>query len=210
MLCSVQPAWHLCPPCCGRGVASCPPASSGVSCSPRLPMLGSPVALGLHPPGPAPGPVGLGGIALGPLTGVRPGRLGRGAHARVAPLLVWSFLLLCASLSACSLLCIAAFLLHHALGVCFPCSLTVLMGQRRLASGTATPYKVVLLVHPLCWLRPALPFRYSSCACHPALCLDGAPCLWVSPHCSLPRRQVRLLAASLALLASWRNSLFAC
>ena len=116
LLCSVQPAWHLCPPCCGRGVASCPPASSGVSLLAPAAHAGQPVALGLHPPGPAPGPVGLGGIALGPLTGVRPGRLGWGAPARAAPLLV------CLSPFVCFPVCLqppllAAFLLHHALGV---------------------------------------------------------------------------------------------
>jgi hypothetical protein len=78
----------------GGGVAFAPPASGWVLCSLRPPMLGGLVEVRLA----------IVGIALGPLAGVGQDCHGWGALHRARPFSL--FTLLCASLSACSLLCL--------------------------------------------------------------------------------------------------------
>ena len=85
----------------GGGVAFAPPASGWVRCSLRPPMLGWPVEVLLA----------VVGIALGPLAGVGQVCHGWGALLRARPFSL--FTLLCALLSACSLLCLQLCLLHH-------------------------------------------------------------------------------------------------
>ena len=76
---------------------------------------------------------------------------------------VCSFTLLCASLSARSMLCVQLCLLHHF--SLEPFLFLVTAWRLRLASGIATPLKVVLLVHAV--------LAHTALACHHALCIVG-------------------------------------
>ena len=136
----------------GGGVAFAPPASGWVRCSLRSPTLGGLVEVRLD----------IVGIALGPLAGVGQDCLGWGALLVARPF---------TSLSCCVLHCLLAACPACSFACCITLALSLSRSesawQLRLASGTATPYKVVLLVH-------SVPAHCCTLTCHHALCVVSA------------------------------------
>ena len=146
-------AWRLWPSCCGEGGRLQPPLRAvGLVARSGRPHWARRLC----------SRVGLGGIALGPLSGVWPGPLGVGCPRREARPFVacFPFCVLYCLLAART--CLQPFMLHHAR--LDHLSLGVLRGSCGLHQGPRPPIRSLACAYCAGPCQP-LPFRYDTCAC---------------------------------------------